>query len=477
MAINRIILWLGYSFIVAAAMMIVTTLAGFLLGELYQAGTFAGTSLAVGVLGLILVFSTRLMPAKESFTEALAFLIIFWTVTPIILSIPYLVSGFVPDFLTAYFESVSALTTTGASTLDPDTMPRSFHIWRSLTQWAGGVIVATFAVVILAALNLKGTGVHKSLLFTFRKGELFQKLAGVSRIIAGIYALISLVVFVAMVMFGTPIFDAICLALTSVSTGGFTPRSGGLNEYVGGLGLFALCLSCFLGACNVAVLWDIIRGLTWRNMFKLVTNVEHRALLSLIVLILVLGGFYTDFHHIRTVAVEAVFFVTSTGYDYHVIGIDMLPPVILIAIALIGGSALSTTGGLKLIRMLLLFRHLETDMDRLTHPSRVVPVMFRSRQLADNAFLSIWMYFFGYTFVFAAGIMALAAAGMEFEMSVTTSSAALSNMGPLLETTMPPYGYAEFTGLQLMVAAVLMLVGRIEVLAAMAVISPRLWKS
>ncbi len=477
MAVNRIILWLGYSFIVAAIMMILTTFIGLIVREFFHAAVFAGTSLAVGLLGLILVFSTRLMPAKESFTEALAFLIVFWSIVPIVLCMPYLASGYVAEFLRAYFETVSALTTTGASTLDPDVMPKSFHIWRSLMQWVGGVIVATFAVVILAALNLKGTGVHRSLLFTFRKGELFQKLAGVSRIIAGIYALISAVTFVFLMIFGTPIFDAFCLSLTSVSTGGFVPRGEGLNEYVGGLGLFALCLSCILGACNVAVLWDIIRNMTWRDFLKLITNVEHRALLGLVVVVFLLGSFYTDFHHTKTILSEAVFFVTSTGYDYHVIGIDMLPPVVLIAIALVGGSALSTTGGLKLIRILLLFRHLETDMDRLTHPSRVVPVMFKTRQLADSAFLSIWMYFFGYTFVFAAGILALAAAGMEFEMSVTTSAASLGNMGPLLDMTMPFYSYSEFSSLQLVVTSILMLVGRIEVLAALAIISPRLWRS
>ena len=111
----------------------------------------------------------------------------------------------------------------------------------------------------------------------------------------------------------------------------------------------------------------------------------------------------------------------------------MIPPVILIALALVGGSALSTAGGVKLIRILLLFRHFETDLLRLTHPSRTVPVVFRGQVIPDEAFLSIWMYFFGYTFVFGMGILSLSAVGLDFETAVTASAASLSNMGPLLD--------------------------------------------
>jgi len=154
----------------------------------------------------------------------------------------------------------------------------------------------------------------------------------------------------------------------------------------------------------------------------------------------------------------------------------MVPPVILISLALIGGSALSTTGGLKLIRMLLLFKHMGTDLDRMSHPSRVVPVIFKKQYLPDSAFLSIWMYFFGYTLIFALGIVALAAVGMEFSMAVASSAASVANMGPLLDTIIPPYSYEAFTGAQLTISAALMLIGRIEVLAAFAFFSPGFWR-
>jgi trk system potassium uptake protein TrkH len=155
----------------------------------------------------------------------------------------------------------------------------------------------------------------------------------------------------------------------------------------------------------------------------------------------------------------------------------MLPPVILIAIALIGGSALSTAGGVKMIRILLLFRHLSTDMSRLSHPSRVVPVSFKKQHIPDRAFLSIWMYFFGYTLSFALGIMALGAAGLAFEDAVATSAASLSNIGPLLPATLPESGltYADFTTAQKLISTLFMLVGRVEVLAVLVLFTPSFW--
>lgn len=477
MALNRIILWLGNSLILVAIMLSMTAVSGALMGEWSQSALFAFLVIIVGLVGIIFVAMTRNTPGRETNTDALAFLLIFWLLIPLVLAVPYVLLGQVDSPYIAYFEAVSAVTTTGASTLDPDVIPKTLHIWRSFLQWAGGVIAATFAVVILAALNLRGTGVHRSMLFTLKKGELFDRLVGIGRVIASLYGLISTVCCGCLLMSGTPFFEAVCLSLTSVSTGGLTPNGDVLAGYVSHVGLLALMLACFMGALNVAIVWDIFRLRNFQTFKLFLRNPEHRALYVIIIVMLVIGFGYTGFGHAFTVFVEAVFFASSTGYDYHVIGLDMAPPVVLIATALIGGAALSTAGGVKLIRLLLLFRHLETDLNRLSHPSRTVPVVFRGQILPDQAFLSIWMYFFGYTIVFAMGIVGLSALGMDYNIAVASSAASLSNMGPLLDYTLPEYSYSAFTIPQLMVTSLLMLIGRIEVLAAFAILSPGLWRA
>ncbi len=477
MAINRLILWLGYSLVLIAILLSISALCGILMSEISDAILFAAIAVVVGMVGVIFAGTTRHSTAQESNIDALMFLLIFWTFVPLILSLPYFALGQTNSLIYGYFEAVSALTTTGASTLNPDEIPKTLHIWRSLLQWMGGVIVATFAVVILAALNLRGTGVHRSQFFTLRKGELFSRLTTIGRIIASVYAAISLMCFICLTISGTSVFDAFCLSLTSISTGGLTPRGDLIASYTNWFGVVALCIACFLGTCNIAVLWEIIRGKSFGNIRRLITNVEHRALLALISILLLIGLAYSGFSHITTLISEAVFFATGTGFDHNVIGLDTVPSVVLIAFALIGGSALSTAGGLKLIRFLLLFRHIETDLNRLTHPSRVIPVSFRGQILPDREFLSVWMYFFGFTLAFALGIIALSTNGMDFEMAVTTSAASLSNMGPLLDYTLPDYSYSSFTDTQLFLSSMLMLIGRVEVLALIAIFSPAVWRS
>lgn len=497
MAISRIFLWLGCSLLMIAALMFLTAMAGFFVGEIRYAQTFFMVSCFMAALGTIVYFTAQNAPNHESTRDALLFLFLFWVIVPIASALPYLsvpmsMSNIVgPDSITvvgesakttkinigiAYFEAVSALTTTGASTLQADLLPKTILIWRSLLQWCGGVFAAIFAVVILAAVNLSGTGVHKSVLFTLKRGELFSQFIRIGRVIALVYALVSAACFVLLVVFGTPSFEALCLSLSAVATGGLTPRDGILAPYVSHMGGVVLALTCLFGACNVALLWDILRRRSLNAVREFFSNVEHRGLLGIASIFLLLGFGYVGYRHLYTLVVEAAFMASTAGFDYHVIGVDILPPSILIALALIGGSALSTAGGLKIIRFLLLFHHMRTDLDRMSHPSRVMPVRFQGNIIEDKAFLSIWMYFFAYSLVFALGIAALGASGLSFTHAVTISASALSNTGPLLDATYPEISYANLNVMGLAIVDAMMLIGRIEVLAAFAIVSPSLWR-
>lgn len=477
MAITRIILWLGNTFVICAVLLALTALCAFILLDVSSAVAMATTALAAGVFGIILIATTFNTPARETNADALLFLLVFWLVLPLVAAVPYIALGVSPDLTSAYFESVSAFTTTGASSLNPDSLPQTLLIWRSLLQWFGGVCVATFAVVILAALNLSGTGIHRSMLFTLKKGELFERLIGIGRVIAGIYALLSSICFIALIITGTSTFDALCLSLSGVATGGLTPQSAPISAYLGRISAIVLAVFCFLGAMNLAIVWDALRLRRWRNILNLIRNVEHRGLFVIAMVLSIFGLFFVGFNHAFTVIIESLYFVSSAGFDYSVIGIELLPPATLIAIGLIGGSALSTAGGVKMIRILLLFRHLSTEMSRLSHPSRVVPVSFKKQHIPDRAFLSIWMYFFGYTLFFAFSILALGATGLSFEDSVATGAASLSNIGPLLPATLPESGltYTEFTNAQKIISSIFMLIGRVEVLAVLVLFSPSFW--
>lgn len=478
MALTRIIHWLGNSFIICAVLMAVPAISSFMMLDIPSVMGLSAVILGVGVLGLILIWTTQNTPARETKADALLFLLLFWLLMPAIMALPYLTLNAVSDFTSAYFESVSAFTTTGASALNPDDLPKALLLWRSLVQWFGGICVATFAVVILAALNLAGTGVHRSMLFTLDKEELFARLTSIGQIVASVYAFLAALCFLALMLTGTELFSALCLSLSGVSTGGLMPQSGPMSHYVGRFGAFFLAIFTVLGAMNISILWDFFRLRKWRSFFALFRSVESRGIFFLAASLFGLGLVLVGPAQGYTLFIESLFFVSTVGFDYDVIGLEMLPSAVLIAVALIGGSALSTAGGVKIIRLLLLFRHLFTDLGRLTHPSRLIPVTFKGQQIADRAFLSIWMYFFGYTLFFGLAILTLGATGLEFEDAVVTGAASISNMGPLLPATLPESGltYADFTSAQKVASAFFMLVGRVEVLAVLILFIPSFWR-
>jgi len=478
MALTRIILWLGNSLVLCAALFLLTGLLAYMLIDLPSAIRMSGLGLSSGMIGAALIALTINTPGRESNSEALLFLALFWILIPMIAALPFTMTGASPNFLSAYFESVSAFTTTGASRLVPEDLPQTLVFWRALLQWFGGVSITTFAIVILAALNLTGTGVHRSVLFTLKKGELFKHMIDVGRLVAAIYLGLVIVAFILMMIGGTVPFDAICLAFSGISTGGLAPKSGPLSLYISPFSATILSVLCVLGAMNIAIMWDMLRLRDWRNFKRLVLNLEHRTIWALVIVLTLLAIFFSGIENLTNSLLDSLYFVSTAGFQYDVLGVDMVPSVVLISLALIGGSALSTAGGVKIMRLILLFRHLGTDLGRLSHPSRIVPVKLRARRVEDKAFLSVWMYFFAYALVFGLGVAAFGAAGLGLSDAIVSSSANLTNMGPLLPLTLPDSGltYSDFTNAQMWVSIILMLLGRLEILAVLALFLPAFWR-
>jgi trk system potassium uptake protein TrkH len=249
MAITRIIYWLGNTFIIFAALLGFTSFLILFLSDHKSSFIFFILSMIVLTVGSILKLLTHNTSNRDGNSEALLFLLLFWVFVPILGSLPYIALGTSNSFISAYFESVSAFTTTGASSLITDDLSQVIILWRSILQWFGGVCAATFAIVILAALNLFGTGIHKSKLFTLEKGKLFLKILTIGRIVAFIYFLITLFSVLFMVFSGSNVFDSLCLSLSGISSGGLMPKSGPLDIYVNQVGVSVLSVD-LLNRCN-----------------------------------------------------------------------------------------------------------------------------------------------------------------------------------------------------------------------------------
>ena len=453
------------------------TLICLMLFQFNSAVVFFFLAIISGFAGFVFDMSTSISKHIETNIDALLFLIMFWIVAPILSALPFAFLGPEMTIASLLFEGVGAVTTSGASAFLPSELPDGLLIWRGFAQFLGGVAVTTFAIVILASLNMTGTGIHRSLLFTYEHEDLYARIIAIGKIVGGVYCGFVLLSLLVLLMDGASPIEALCLALGGISTGGLSPIDGPLAKILSPIGAFLFSLFCLLGAFNFAVIWDVIRIHNKSNFLRLFSNVEHRALLVLIGILLFVSILYFNGAHIMDSIIEAIFFISTTGFDYNIIALEMTPSILLIIFALVGGSALSTAGGLKIIRMLLLFRHLETDLSRLSHPSRVIPVKFRGQLIRDRSFVSIWMYFFGYTLIFGLGILSFAVTNIDFETAVTLSAGMLSNMAPLLQYTFSDSTLLTLNDGQKLVAVALMYAGRVEVLAIFALLSTLQWRN
>ena len=417
----RLIQRFGRLFSIFAGLYALSAVISLGLAELHAALVFLSLAVVIGLVGFIFIISSTYKDRNETNIDALMFLILFWCVSPILSALPYALLMNDMSLLSLLFEGVGSITTSGASGIMPSELPNPLHIWRGLVQFFGGIVVTTFAIVILATLNLTGTGIHRSLLFTYQHEDLYARVIAIGLIVTGIYSFLMVAATMILLIFGASPVQAFCLALGGVSTSGLSPIDGPLAAILSPFGAFLFACICFFGALNFAVIWDMTRLRNLRSLIRMLTNVEHRALLVMVSLLIIIAAIYFGGPNIGDSVIEAIFFVSTAGYDYNIIALEMVPSIILITFALVGGSALSTAGGLKIIRVLLLLRHLETDLSRLSHPSGVYPVKFRGQVIRDRSFLSIWMYFFGYTCIFGFGIIAFAATGIDLRAQLRSA--------------------------------------------------------
>lgn len=469
---------LGAALIGLAALAVIASLYGLLVGEIISAralGATGSVSLFLGVSGFLL---GRSLEVDSGPREAVVLLIGAWTLPSLVASLGFLGVGGIGGLHDAIFEAMSATTTTGASLLSEESAPRAVILWRSLLEWGGGYLSILTVLVVLVALNLSGPGVQRTTLFTLGDSDLFRRLAQITRTAGVIYGLATLITFILLTLTGLTFFEALCLALSTPATGGGGPRADALGAYVPLSGQLVLAFALLAGAVNYALLWEALRDDVMRT--DIVKDPETRGLIGGIFILTVILLFYgTGLSPARLISAlhDAAAIVSTSARFTSPELVDRLPPTLLMAFVFVGGSAVSTAGGIKIIRFLLLFWHARLELRRLSHPSGVQYVTFRGRRIAGGMFVSLWIYFLGYLGVLGGLMIGITLFGASFEQAVPASIAILSNAGPILDvTSVEPISYLDFTPASRWVMAAGMALGRMEVLAAIAAFAPGLWR-
>lgn len=411
--------------------------------------------------------------------EGLAVVSAVWLIIAHVAAIPYVWTGI--GFIDAFFESMSGLTTTGATVLrDFDDYGRGIFFWRALTHWLGGMGVIALFVAILPRLSIGG----RELFFAEAPGPSEEKVSPQIRRTASLlwrlYAGLTLAQLIALRLAGMSWYDAVCHSMSTLAAGGFSPHPLSLAGYQNPAAEWIIIVFMFIAGANFALQY---RALTRRDARILLADDELRTyagivVVSSVLLILALGLSRGTEATVRTALFQTLSILTSTGFaseDFQQWGEQA--KMVLLALMFIGGCAGSAAGGPKVVRHIVLARYTLQSLRRTLHPRAVLPVKLGGRVVPDEVVQAVIVFFLFYLLVFSVCTGIVVAFGADILSGISGTIACLSNVGPAFGELGPMANYADLHPVSRVTLTLAMWIGRLEVLTVLVVLRPEVWRS
>lgn len=402
-----------------------------------------------------------------------------WIVLSLFGALPYAFYGF--SYVDAVFETVSGFTTTGATIVAaPSALPRGLQFWRALTQWMGGMGVLVMVLALLPSLGEGSVNLMKAESPGPISSKLRPKTSETAKSLYSIYIALTLAQTLALCLAGMPIFDSITTAFTTISTGGFSVRDASIAHYGSELINWIVVLFMFVSAVNFSALFQLHRG-QWKEALK---SEELRAYTfitlgasALIAADLILKTGRGVYESVSQSVFQVVTLMTTTGYA--TADFDLWPyfsKSVLLLVMFIGGCAGSTAGGVKVSRVVILFKGLRRELRRILHTREVRPLTLEGARVEEGTVSSVSVFFFIYVviMVLCAAVVSLDGVGLETSLSAALTT--ISNVGPGFALIGPTYNFAFLSALSKVTLSLTMLFGRLEILPLLVLLFPSVWK-
>ena len=432
--------------------------------------------------GFILLIATRKhKDDKVSSRDGVYTVCISWLVLSLFGAMPYLLSKSVPNFTDGFFEALSGFTTTGATILPRiETVPKDILLWRSMTQWIGGLAIIVFTIAILPYLGMSGMQLFVAEINGLNYDKLHPRIMHTVRRIWGIYLFFTLLETMLLYWGDMDFYDALCHSLATISSGGFSTRTGSIGAF-SNYSQVVVSIFMVLSGCNFSLL---LLSLSWRS-FAILRNQEFRTFLLYTVFISVGIGLVLLFACSRSFGSafrESFFSVISafTTTGFFVSEYTLWPSflwVILFLLMFIGACSGSTSGGVKIFRHLIFFKNSVLELKRIIHPNAVVPVKVNGKAISSSGVYKNMTFIFIYFLIFIVGAVVMLAFGIDFETSIGASVATLSNVGTGIGQVGPGGSYVAFPLFIKWVLMLFMLLGRVELFSLITLLSRSFWKN
>ncbi len=468
--------------IVVAAFLLPSALLGYIDGELWVLRSFllpAGIVSAGGGLILLLTRGTH----GELGTRA-GFLVVTlsWIACALVGALPFYISGAIPSFTDAFFESMSGFTTTGASILtEIESLPRGILLWRSTTHWLGGMGIIVLSVAVFPLIGIGGGQLVKAEAPWPTVDKVTPRIAQTAKILWLIYFGLTVGQTLLLLGAGMDLFDSVTHTFGTLATGGFSPKNASVGHYDSALVDGIITVFMVLAGTNFLLHFALITGrldkIRRDTEFKSYLLVFFTATLAITVALAASsGGSFSNGFRLASFQVASI--ITTTGFataDY-----EMWPQVarvVLFCLMFVGGCAGSTGGGIKVARIVTLFKQAMNEFRYLTHPRGIFPISFNRVPMARRMVFAISAFVFLYVLLLLLSTIVIATAGVSILTALSTALATLGNIGPGFDAVGPTQNYAFFPQPLKWFLSFLMMTGRLEIYTVMVLFTPGFWKS
>jgi len=450
-------------------------------GVALRDGSFVPLLISSGMTALLGGIGRRstAVPQDLSYREGFATVSLAWMAVGVAGSFPFLLSGAISSPIDALFESISGFTTTGSTILvDIEAVAPGILLWRSLTQWLGGMGIIVLGIAILPYLGVGGMQLFRAEVPGPTKDRLRPRIRDTAKALWMVYAGLTVILVVLFLIGGMSVFDAMNHSLTTMPTGGFSTRNesmGAFSPYV----QWVTIVFMYLAGINFTLHYRAITraGTPYRgdSEWRLYTGVIVAA--SVLVSISNYSAALPIEQIVRDATFQVVAITTTTGYgtaDYALW--SPFSQVALFLLFFVGGMAGSTAGGPKVVRVLLILKHGFGEMRRYLHPRAILVTKISGVPVPSEVMLNVFAFMILYVGLFGVGTLLMAAAGLSLPAAAGAAATAISNVGPGLAEVGPTENFAFLSEGGKLIMVALMLIGRLEIYTVLLLLHPGLWR-
>lgn len=457
-------------------------------GEYFNEDTSKSIYISVAVtfvFGAILFLLARKNKVKiKNITKREGYLTVTlaWVMMALFGTLPYLLSNAIPSFTNAFFESMCGFTTTGSSTLlNLEAFPKSLHLWRSFTQWIGGIGIIIFVMSFIPLFGGSANQLYDAEATGISEDYLRPRIKEIVRDMSITYIMLTVVGFLLLWAGPMNAFDAICHTFTSISTGGFSTKQASVAHFNSPYSEYVIIGLMFMGGTNFMLMYYLFRQFS-PKIFK---DEEFRWYLGIIltftfiitVMLLFSGKMSGIENTFRTAFFQVVAAVTTTGFaTYDFLTWGQLYWFLFLAMVLFCGSEGSTSGGMKVSRLVVLVKNSKIVFQRLVHPNALVMVKMDGKIMSNETVSKVLAFVFLYLTLVAISFIVLSSTGMTFDESIGVSISSMSSYGFGMGSYGPSGNFANATDFAKYYVCFLMLVARLEIFTVLALFLPGFWK-